>query len=321
MRRHIQKIVIALTVAAIVLLAAAAARSLVVRLDISSRFQPLPASTESEPAAEAKQSIWEVEAVPAITATAPVTVPASAPVSNTSAPAIANYAPDMVTSKPCPRVTAWTFKVVDMESPFQDYGIVDDPCVVQNAIDDLVKVAPVLPLLNTPQSAQESVSRLETDPALIAGIEPNLRAALVKGYRGGTAAYVRCDQPAEWRLDVDARSPLVANMGGGVDGRAIQLTLRLSDASGHPLTCALMPFSAPPGAGGRAPGPHTPASNSGVHAWHARLVWDAIRERWVLYAWRPVPAEAGSGARTWMPPCTAAPSTAARSPAVLPKRA
>ncbi len=49
-----------------------------------------------------------------------------------------NYSPTMITGKPCPRVTRWGTRAADGDPAIR---VVDDPCVIQNLIDD---IAPTL---------------------------------------------------------------------------------------------------------------------------------------------------------------------------------
>lgn len=86
---------------------------------------------------------------------------------------VINYSPSMITGKPCPRMKQWTFKVV-RPAGLQAYGVVDDPCVVQNAIDDYVRTRFALPAFNTPDSMKEIAPLYDTDPALLNGLSDAL---------------------------------------------------------------------------------------------------------------------------------------------------
>ncbi|MCL5998675.1 MAG: hypothetical protein M1546_21845 [Chloroflexi bacterium] len=157
---------------------------------------------------------------------------------------VINYSPSMITGKPCPRVTKWTFKVI-RPSGLQAYGVVDDPCVVQNAIDDYVRTRFALPAFNTPESMKEIAPLYDTDPALLNGLSDALgmRKGLIQAYRDGIAVYNVCDKPTYFLLNVDARAPLLAeNDGKTVTGKAIQITLLRVAKDIEPFSCKLVSY-------------------------------------------------------------------------------
>ena len=45
---------------------------------------------------------------------------------------VINYAPTMITGKPCPRVLKWEIEIVKMARPLRDYGVSKDPCNSKN---------------------------------------------------------------------------------------------------------------------------------------------------------------------------------------------
>lgn len=157
---------------------------------------------------------------------------------------VINYSPTMITGKPCPRVTKWTFKVI-RPSGLQAYGVVDDPCVVQNAVDDYVWTRFALPAFNTPESMKEIEPLYDIDPALLNGLSDALgiRKGLIQSYRDGTAVYNVCDKPTYFLLNVDAKAPLLAeNDGKTVTGKTIQITLLRVAKDIEPFSCKLVSY-------------------------------------------------------------------------------
>lgn len=136
-----------------------------------------------------------------------------------------NYSPTMITGKPCPRVKTWTFKVVKMPEPLQDYGISDNPCVVQNAVDDLVRTLWFYIGNNTPESMRDVERVYDTDPMNVLGVESTYRDSLIRYYREGKQVYSRCNKPLYHLIVADARTPLIANNSGEVSGQVIQISI------------------------------------------------------------------------------------------------
>ena len=157
---------------------------------------------------------------------------------------VINYSPTMIAGKPCPRVTHWTFKVVSPPG-LQPYGSADDPCVVQNAIDDYVRTRFALPAFNTPESMKEIAPLYETDPALLNGLSDasGIRKGLLHAYQQGNAVYNVCDKPTYFLLNVDAKAPLLAeNDGKTVTGKTIQITLLRVARDVEPFSCKLISY-------------------------------------------------------------------------------
>ena len=136
-----------------------------------------------------------------------------------------NYSPSMITGQPCPRVTQWTFETVKLPAPLHDYGISHNPCVVQNAVDDLVRTLWFYIGNNTPGSMREVERVYDTDPMNVLGVEPTLRNSLIRYYREGKQVYSRCNKPLYHLIMADARTPLIANNSGEVSGQAIQISI------------------------------------------------------------------------------------------------
>ena len=160
-----------------------------------------------------------------------------------NAPVI-NYSPTMITGKPCPRVTKWTFQVIRPDG-LQPYGIADDPCVVQNAVDDYMRTRFALPAFNKPESIKEIAPLYDTDPALLNGLSDvlGMRKGLIQAYRDGSAVYNLCDKATYFLLNVDAKAPLPAeNDGKSVTGKTIQITLLRVAKDVEPFSCKLISY-------------------------------------------------------------------------------
>lgn len=192
-----------------------------------------------------------------------------------------NYSPNMITGKKCPRVTKWTWKVINMAPPLRPYGQVDDPCVVQNAVDDFVRTEFADPAVNTPESMKKIEPLYATDPAIVDGLMPAIRDSYLKLYREGKTPYYACDKPQFKLLDVSARSPLIANNDGKVSGNAIQLTVYVVSQNIEPFTCQLLSLK-----------DNTRISTLTRTAVQLRgkqrvlqvnLLWNASKARWAVY--------------------------------------
>ena len=95
---------------------------------------------------------------------------------------IINYAPDMVTGKPCPRVTQWQPRALEqMSGPAGDFFVASDPCVVQNAIDDFVQIAWAIPWYNDREQMLALEKLYLTDPVLKKGIDPEYFKRALEG--------------------------------------------------------------------------------------------------------------------------------------------
>lgn len=153
-----------------------------------------------------------------------------------------NYAPTMITGKRCPRLTTWTWQVVKLDPPLRPYGIADDPCVVQNAVDDFVRTEFADPAVNTPESMPAIEPLYDSDPALRDGLQAPLRESVLKNYRDGRTPYYECDKPRFKLLDVSARTPLIADNNGRVSGNAMQLTVLVVARDVEPYACRLLSY-------------------------------------------------------------------------------
>lgn len=196
-----------------------------------------------------------------------------------------NYSPTMISGKTCPRVTKWTWKVINLEPPLRPYGQVDDPCVVQNAVDDFVRTEFADPAVNTPESMRDIEPLYATDPAIVDGLMPAMRDSYLRLYREGRTPYYVCDRPRLKLLDVSPRSPLLANNDGKVSGNVIQLTVYVVSQNIEPFTCRLLSLKNNALVSTLT---KTEAQLRGKQrVLQVSLLWNAAKGRWVVYDFGP----------------------------------
>lgn len=192
-----------------------------------------------------------------------------------------NYSPTMIAGKKCPRLTKWTWKVIPLDAPLRPYGQVDDPCVIQNAVDDFVRTEFADPAVNTPASMKKIEPLYATDPAIVDGLMPAIRDSYLKYYREGKTPYYVCDKPRFKLLDVSPRSPLIANNDGKVSGNAIQLTVYVVSQNIEPFTCQLLSLTNNTRIGTLT---KTVAQLRGKQrVLQVNLLWNPSKARWVVY--------------------------------------
>jgi hypothetical protein len=153
---------------------------------------------------------------------------------------VINYSPTMITGKPCPRVTKWTFKIYKTKAG--NFGISDDPCVVQNAVDDMVRTMYFSPAVHTPKTYKEIAKQAAIDPAFVNGVEVHRRTSLLENYYKGTTAYNKCDKPNFYLLNVDARTPITSNNDGTVTGNRMTITFLRATADVKPFRCDFVSY-------------------------------------------------------------------------------
>jgi len=192
---------------------------------------------------------------------APSALPAASPVSSSNADLLSklprdeqgrviggtvfpllNYSPTMITGKPCPRVAVWQVEVVKMPAPLRDFGVVKDPCVVQNAVDDLVRTLMFAPAYQTPETMREVDAIYDTDSMNINGVTDLLRHSMIRQYRAGKGIYQRCNRPVYRLLNVDAKALLPANPAGRITGTIMQITMLKVAKGVGPFACEFVSY-------------------------------------------------------------------------------
>ena len=196
---------------------------------------------------------------------------------------VINYSPSMIVGKACPRVTEWDFDLVKLPAPFQNYGISKSPCVVQNAVDDLVRTLWFNPAFQNPETMRAVDAVYDSDPMNVLGVEKTLRNSLIRFYHEGKQNYNICDKPVYRLLVVDAKAPLIANNDGRVSGRAIQIMMLRATRDEQPFTCQFVSYG-----DGSVNGKFelTEAMLRGKEQAQAtvyKLLWNAQTRRWVVY--------------------------------------
>lgn len=204
---------------------------------------------------------------------------------------VINYSSTLITGKPCPRVTEWDFDLVKLPAPFQNYGISKNPCVVQNAVDDLVRTLWFNPAFQNPDTMKAVDTVYDSDPMNVLGVEKTLRNSLIRFYREGKQNYNVCDKPIYRLLHVDARAPLIANNDGSVSGNVIQIMVLRATPDLLPFSCQFVSYG-----DGLVKGKFelTEAMLRGKEQAQAtvyRLLWYAQTRHWVVYFSDGVPFE------------------------------
>lgn len=197
---------------------------------------------------------------------------------------VVNYSPMMITGKPCPRVTTWEFDVVKMLPPLRDYGVARNPCVVQNAVDDLVRTLWFNPAFQNPETMKAVEKVYEADPMNADGVEKTLRQSLIDLYRKGRQNYNECDKPVFRLLNVDAKAPLLADNDGRVSGQAIQIMILRATRDVQPFECKFVSYKDGSVKGSYKVTVEDIRKPFGVKVSVFNLLWNAAKKRWVVYA-------------------------------------
>lgn len=151
---------------------------------------------------------------------------------------ILNYSPTMVMGRPCPRVKRWGVRKVTPQPPAQPYYyVVDNPCVIQNALDDGLRALFYWPSGYPDQEyyRREIVPLLKSDPVAQWALHEISRRNFAEKLGGG---YALCDKPTYTLIDTDAGVPLAREpFAERPSGR--RFFVRLIEAAGQaePFTC------------------------------------------------------------------------------------
>ena len=138
-----------------------------------------------------------------------------------------------------------------MTAPLKSIGVNKDPYVVQNVVGDLVGTIQFYPAFQSPQTISAIEKIYDTDLANLCCVEKTLRTSMIRAWRVGEGVYHVCDKPVFHLLNVDARTPLIANNDGRVSGRAIQLTLLRVSPDLQPFECRFMRYKDGQPSGGK----------------------------------------------------------------------
>jgi hypothetical protein len=156
-----------------------------------------------------------------------------------AAPVI-NYSPTMVTGKKCPRIKKWGYKLqVDRVVPNQPVAEPDNPCVIQNAIDDYVRTLYAQAAENTPETMKQ-VSF--DDPALIRGWSPFVRRLAVQAQQQNKQLYRVCNKRMFRLVDVTRKALLMSDMMSEVRKHLIQIRTLLVAQDLEPYECSFFNY-------------------------------------------------------------------------------
>ena len=158
---------------------------------------------------------------------------------------VLNYSANLVTGKPCPRVTKWSYKLMADAPvpPLQPVAAPSNRCVVQNAIDDYVRTLFASASNNSPKDAESLIALYETNTALIKGIDAEQRQARKAGIKKGTAVYRVCDKQTYLLIDHTHQSPLISNNDGSVAAQIVEIRMMRIAENLQPYRCELREYS------------------------------------------------------------------------------
>jgi len=116
-----------------------------------------------------------------------------------------NYSPTMITGKPCPRVTRWGTRAAG-EGEDPAIRVVDNPCVIQNLIDDIAPALWFFPNGWDTETYQKVVRPLvqRNDPlfrnGVLFGRRIDIGTAIVQRFEDWR--YFVCDKPVYLLVDI-----------------------------------------------------------------------------------------------------------------------
>jgi hypothetical protein len=150
---------------------------------------------------------------------------------------LVNYSPTMITGKPCPRMARWGTRAVDPATPA--VRVVDNPCVIQNLIDDIAPALWFFPNGWDTETYQKVVR------PLVQRNEPLFRNGVSwsnSSYMGPSVAqrwqnwrYFVCDKPVY--LLVDISGDQLIDQRANDTGRMFQVWFFLTTPDFSPFSC------------------------------------------------------------------------------------
>lgn len=146
---------------------------------------------------------------------------------------ILNYSPKLVTGKDCPRVTAWGVKTVRFENGLS-LGVIDNPCAIQNAVDDFALAAGADPSFLSPEHMRATAPLYAADPLLSKLFPDWWRQRFVDGGAFASFSHYVCDKPVYRLLNVTGTTP-TANANPKVQ----QIHFALVSERFEPFRCAM----------------------------------------------------------------------------------
>jgi len=150
---------------------------------------------------------------------------------------LVNYSPTMITGKPCPRVARWGTRAVDPATPA--VRVVDNPCVIQNLIDDIAPALWFFPNGWDAETYQKVVRPLvqRGDPAFRNGVRSkyaeDIGTSVAQEWRDWR--YFVCNKPVYLLVDIDKNQ--IIDQRATDTGRVFQVWFFMTTPDFSPFEC------------------------------------------------------------------------------------
>jgi hypothetical protein len=189
-----------------------------------------------------------------------------------------NYRPNLITGQPCKRMLAWTMETIPMPNG-TSAGVVANPCVIQNVIDDFALASGFDPTWLTPDAMREAVDLYKTD----AEISTVFSAFWVDNFIAGgkyvqTVPRVVCDKPVYRLLNVAQPIPTINS-----NAFVLQVNYLVVAQDLAPFRCDFVDFGLGQPFPKREPVVVAAESLQTANAypvWLAVAMWNADAQRW-----------------------------------------
>ncbi len=149
-----------------------------------------------------------------------------------------NYSPTMITGKPCPRVTRWGTRAAG-EGEDPAIRVVDNPCVIQNLIDDVAPALWFFPNGWDTETYQKVVRPLvqRNDPLFRNGVLwSNARdMGFSISQRWQNWRYIVCDKPVYLLVDISGSQ--IIDQRANDTGTIFQVWFFMTTPDFSPFTC------------------------------------------------------------------------------------
>ena len=147
-----------------------------------------------------------------------------------------NYSPTMITGKPCPRVTRWGTRAAGDDPAIR---VVDNPCVIQNLIDDIAPALWFFPSGWDTETYKKVVRPLvqRNDPlfrnGLLFGRQIDIGTNIAQAWQDWN--YFVCDKPVY--LLVDIAKDQIIDQRSNFEGRIFQVWFFMTTPDFSPFNC------------------------------------------------------------------------------------
>jgi len=155
---------------------------------------------------------------------------------------LVNYSPTMITGKPCPRVARWSTRALNPDDPNPAAAairVVDNPCVIQNLIDDIAPALWFFPNGWDAETYQKVVRPLvqRNDPAFRNGVSwsnsEHMGPSVAQRWQNWR--YFVCDKPVY--LLVDLAKDQVVDQRATDTGTVFQVWFFMTTPDTSPFKC------------------------------------------------------------------------------------